>query len=308
MSGGTLFVVATPIGNLGDLGPRALEVLAAVPLVAAEDTRVLRRLLARTGIAPRAISYHARNAAGRGPALLDHLRSGSDLALVTDAGTPGISDPGDGLVAAWGAEGGRVVPVAGPSAVTAALSATGIAGPRWSFEGFLPRSGRERRARIARLAGDERGSVVFESPGRLSGTLRALADACGPDRPAAVCRELTKLHEEILRGSLGTLGELAAAGGIDPRGEAVIVIGRHEAAAAAAAGTEARSAADGTPLGAAGGGADTARHDAFRAAGAEVDRLVAAGLARAEAARQVARATGLPRRALYGAADRPGPQ
>ena len=289
-AGGTLYVVATPIGNRADLAPRAIEVLGHVPLVAAEDTRVLRRLLARTGLAPRAVSYHARNASTRGPALLEHLRGGGDLALVTDAGTPGISDPGDALVAAWGGEGGRVVPVAGPSAVTAALSATGIAGPRWSFEGFLPRSGRVRRERIARLAADERGAVVFEAPGRLTGTLRELAAACGPDRPGAVCRELTKLHEEIVRGGLGTLADRAAAGEIDGRGEAVIVLGRQAPPRSPVA---ARAAV-------------TDPDEALIAARAEVERLVEAGLARGAAARRVSGSTGLPRRALYGAAARSG--
>jgi 16S rRNA (cytidine1402-2'-O)-methyltransferase len=193
--------VATPIGNLADVTLRALEVLRAVPLVAAEDTRLTRRLFTRHGLATRLVSYHARNAATRGPELLEHLRGGSDLALVTDAGTPLVSDPGGELVAAWAADGGTVVPVPGPSAVLAALVASGIAGPRWAFEGFLPRSGRERRARLARLAADPRTSVLFEAPGRLAVTLADLVAACGPDRPAAVCRELTKVHEEVRRGT-----------------------------------------------------------------------------------------------------------
>jgi len=283
---GTLYVVATPIGNLADVTLRALEVLGAVPLVAAEDTRMTRRLFARHGLATRLVSYHARNAAARGPELLAHLRGGADLALVTDAGTPLVSDPGGELVAAWAAEGGAVVPIPGPSAVLAALVASGVAGPRWAFEGFLPRSGRERRERLARLAADVRTTVLFEAPGRLAATIADLAAACGPDRPAGVCRELTKLHEEVVRGGLGALAAAAAAGEIPARGEIVVVVGDAPAGAAGAAG----SAPDA---------------DALAAARAEVDRLVAAGAARGDAARRVAAATGIPRRRLYGAvADR----
>ena len=207
-----LYVVATPIGNLGDVTLRALEVLRSVPLIAAEDTRITRRLLDRYEIATRTTSYHARSGPAKERDLLAHLASGADLALVTDAGTPVVSDPGEGLVAAWAAAGGRVVPVPGASSVLAAVAAAGLAGPRWSFEGFLPRSGRERRERLAGIGGDERGSVLFEAPGRTAATLRDLAEACGPDRPGAVCRELTKLHETVVRGSLGELAGLAATG------------------------------------------------------------------------------------------------
>jgi len=221
---GTLYVVATPIGNLGDVTLRAIETLRAVPLIAAEDTRIARRLLARHEIPTRLTSYHAQSGKARLDRLLDHLRGGSDLALVTDAGTPAVSDPGDELVGAWGAEGGRVVPIPGPSAVLAAVSATAVAGPRWSFEGFLPRTGRERRERLQRIAGDDRGTVLFEAPTRLAATLRDLVATCGGDRPAAVCRELTKLHEEILRGPLSSVLEvLKARPGI--KGEFVVVVG-----------------------------------------------------------------------------------
>ena len=281
---GRLFVVATPIGNLGDVTLRALDVLRSVPLVAAEDTRITRRLFARHGITTHLVAHHARNEATSLAGLLDHLRGGADLALVTDAGTPLVSDPGGGLVAAWASAGGSVVPIPGPSSVLAALVASGVAGPRWSFEGFLPRSGRERRARIARLADDERASVVFEAPGRLAATLADLAAACGPGRPAAVCRELTKIHEEVARGTLGELASRAAAGDILARGEIVIVLGdrpsddRREAATAMAA-------------------------TSLVEARASVERLVAAGLARGEAARRVSAATGLPRRSLYVVAE-----
>ncbi len=290
---GTLYVVATPIGNLGDVTLRSLEVLRAVPLVAAEDTRITRRLFARHGITTHLVPHHARNEAATLPGFLAHLWSGRDLALVTDAGTPLVSDPGAGLVAAWAADGGRVVPVPGASAVLAGLVASGIAGPRWSFEGFLPRRGRERRERLARLAADERTAVLFEAPGRLAATLADLAAACGAGRPAAVCRELTKLHEETLRGSLGTLSDDAAAGRIDGRGEIVIVIGQPP--------TERTHAADAGQQGAGVVAPDLA--DTVAAARGEVARLVAGGLARGEAARRVALARGIPRRRLYAAPD-----
>jgi 16S rRNA (cytidine1402-2'-O)-methyltransferase len=286
---GRLFVVATPIGNLRDVTLRALEILGTVPLVAAEDTRHTRRLFARHGLATRLVSYHARNAAARGPELLAHLRGGADLALVTDAGTPLVSDPGGELVAAWAAEDGTVVPIPGPSAVLAALVASGIAGPRWAFEGFLPRSGRERRTRLARVADDPRTTVLFEAPGRLAATLADLAAACGPDRPAGVCRELTKIHEEVRRGSLAELAAAVAGGAIVARGEVVIVVGD----AAGGSAHRAPGAATTDP----GGGEALAR------ARSDVERLVAGGAARGDAARRVAAATGIPRRRLYGAEE-----
>jgi 16S rRNA (cytidine1402-2'-O)-methyltransferase len=301
---GRLYVVATPIGNLGDVSFRALEVLRAVPLVAAEDTRITRRLFARYEITTHLVPHHARNAEATLPALLAHLRAGRDLALVTDAGTPLVSDPGAGLVAAWAAEGGAVVPVPGASAVLAALVASGVAGPRWSFEGFLPRRGRERRERLERLDADGRTAVLFEAPGRLAATLAELAATCGPERPAAVCRELTKLHEETLRGSLAALAAAAAGGEIDPRGEVVIVLGERPAdrrhlpdpGRAGQPGTAERVPRTGleTPwtLG-----------DPLAEARAAVARLVSDGIARGEAARRVAAATGLPRRRLYDAPD-----
>jgi 16S rRNA (cytidine1402-2'-O)-methyltransferase len=274
---GILYVVATPIGNLGDITLRAIDVLRSVPLVAAEDTRMTRRIWARHGIATPLVSYHARNAARREPELLAHLASGQDLALVTDAGTPLVSDPGEGLVAAWSGAGGRVVPVPGPSAVLAALVASGIAGPRWAFEGFLPRSGRERRERLARIAADERATVLFEAPGRVAGTLRDLGAACGDGRGAALCRELTKLHEEVRRGSLAEL--IASVEARPPRGEIVLVV-------AGRRGKDRR---------------DRAQIEGVSAGGARdrVAQLVQDGLARSAAARQVARETGLPRRELF---------
>ena len=276
---GTLFVVATPIGNLGDVTLRALEVLRTVPLIAAEDTRHTRRLLERHSVPTRTTSYHAQSDAARTRALLEHLRGGADLALVTDAGTPAVSDPGADLVAAWAAEGGTVVPLPGASAVLAAVAGSGVAGARWAFEGFLPRGGRERHERIDRIAADDRGTILFEAPGRVAATLDDLAAACGADRPGAVCRELTKLHETIVRGTLGELAEAARAGQIPARGEFVLVVGGWPG---------------GRPVSA------EAELDAVRAAQAQVERLTAAGTARGEAARRVSAATGIPRRRLYG--------
>lgn len=275
-SRGTLYVVATPIGNLGDVTFRALEVLRAVPLIAAEDTRVTRRLLDRYEITTRTTSYHAQSGPSRERELLEHLASGGDLALVTDAGTPIVSDPGEGLVAAWARGGGAVVPIPGASSVLAAVASSGVAGPRWSFEGFIARSGRERKERLAAIAADERGTVLFEAPTRLAATLRDLVGACGADRQGAICRELTKLHEQVVRGPLADLAQAAADGTIPAKGEVVIVVGWGK------------------------GSAPEAEHeDALEAARAEVERLVEAGTARGEAAKRVAAATGLPRRALY---------
>ncbi len=280
--GGTLFVVSTPIGNLGDVTLRALEVLRAVPLIAAEDTRMASRLLGRYEIPTRTISFHARSGPARLRELLDHLRGGADLAVITDAGTPGVSDPGEDLVRAWAGEGGRVVPIPGASAVLAAVSASGIAGPRWSFEGFLPRSGRERKERLGRIAADDRATVLYEAPTRLAATLRDLATACGADREGAVCRELTKLHEQIARGALGELVARVADGSIPARGElAIVVAGRRDT-------PDARSPTSGKGDPAAGA-----------AARARVRELVAGGLRRSDAARQVAHETGLARRDLY---------
>jgi 16S rRNA (cytidine1402-2'-O)-methyltransferase len=287
--GGTLYVVATPIGNLGDVTLRALEVLRAVALIAAEDTRITRRLLGRYEIGTHTVSYHARSGEGRRRELLARLQAGDHIALVTDAGTPVVSDPGEDLVAAWAAAGGSVVPIPGASSVLAAVAGSGLAGPRWAFEGFLPRSGRERRERLARIAADERGAVLFEAPGRTAATLADLAAACGPDRTGAVCRELTKLHEQIARGTLAELAASARDGTIPARGEVVIVVGW-------AARPDAGSGADAQ---AGGGEGDDARRSAIDEARSAVQRLVDGGLARGEAARRVSRERGIPRRSLY---------
>jgi 16S rRNA (cytidine1402-2'-O)-methyltransferase len=272
-AGGTLYVVATPIGNMGDITLRAIEVLRGVSLVAAEDTRMTRRLWARHEIDTRLISFHAQSPPGRLAELVAHLESGADLALVTDAGTPLVSDPGADLVAAWAAARGRVVPIPGASAVLAALVASGLPAARWSFEGFLPRRGRERRDVLARICSDERTTVLFEAPGRAAATLADLAAACGADRAAALCRELTKLHEDIWHGTLGELATRAA--NEPPRGEVTLVL--------AGAVVNATDVATAT----------------IEESRLEVDRLVTAGLSRSAAAREVAQRTGLPRRELF---------
>jgi 16S rRNA (cytidine1402-2'-O)-methyltransferase len=271
--------VATPIGNLGDVTLRALEVLGSVAVVAAEDTRLTRRLWERHGLGTPLVSYHAYSDSVRTQELLARLAGGDDVAIVTDAGTPLVSDPGADLVGRWIAQGGSVVPIPGPSAVLAALVASGIPAPRWTFEGFLPRRGRDRAGRLARIAADERASVLFEAPARSAGTLRDLATACGPERAAALCRELTKRFEEIRRGSLGELADDALAR--PPRGEVTIVV---SGAGSSATEPDQVSLADGRR---------------------QVQALVEGGMPRSGAAREVAARTGLPRRELF-EQDRPG--
>lgn len=219
---GTLFVVATPLGNLEDLSPRARRVLAEVDLVACEDTRRTGNLLQRFELSKRLVSFHKFNEAGRTGAVIEHLESGGSVALVSDGGTPGVSDPGSALVAAAHASGIPTVAVPGPSAPTALLSVSGFSGDRFVFEGFLPHRAGERRARLRELA-DERRTVVFlESPHRIVETLRDL-DAIFGDRPTVIGRELTKLHEAVARGTAATLGTNLEATGAE-RGEFTIAI------------------------------------------------------------------------------------
>jgi 16S rRNA (cytidine1402-2'-O)-methyltransferase len=216
---GTLWLVATPIGNLGDLPPRAIEVLDAAALVCCEDTRRTGKLLHHAGIrAERLAVTNEHTEYHRIDEVLRTLGEGGDVAVVTDAGSPGISDPGERLVRAAIDAGFNVSAVPGPAAVTVALTLSGLPTGRYVFEGFLPRSGRERRRRLTQLGDEPRTIVLYEAPHRIARTLADLADALGADRPAAVCRELTKMYEETRRGTLGSL-DIG-----DPRGEYVIVV------------------------------------------------------------------------------------
>ncbi|MEO8425257.1 MAG: 16S rRNA (cytidine(1402)-2'-O)-methyltransferase [Actinomycetota bacterium] len=220
---GTLFLVGTPIGNLGDLAPRAVETFAAVDLIAAEDTRRTGRLLAHLELVDRPLlSFFEGNERERTEEVLRRLRDGATVALVTDGGMPTVSDPGFRLVRACAAEGIDVRVVPGPSAAIAALAISGLPTDRFVFEGFLPRKAGERRKRLEALASEPRTIVCFESPKRVRATLTEALDVLG-DRPAAVARELTKLHEEVLRGRLSELPGLLDAATL--KGEIVVVIG-----------------------------------------------------------------------------------
>jgi len=222
-SGGTLYIVATPIGNLDDLGSRAGRILGQVALVAAEDTRRCGRLLAHLGLEQKLLALHEHNEDARAAQVLAELAQGHDVALVSDAGTPLISDPGLHLVQAAAAAGVPVVAIPGPSAVTAALSVAGLATDRFTFEGFLPRKAGQRRARLGELAQEPRTMVFFEAVHRVEATLEAMADVFGGDRAAVIARELSKLHEQVARGTLADL--VAALGGSIPLlGEFVIVV------------------------------------------------------------------------------------
>jgi 16S rRNA (cytidine1402-2'-O)-methyltransferase len=239
--GGTFYVVATPLGHLGDLSARVTQVLHSVPLVAAEDTRRTRALLSHLDAHPRILAYHAHDKHAGG-AILNALREGKDVALVTDAGTPGVSDPGVELVERVRSAGFLVVPLPGPSAVAAALSAAGLPADRYVFYGFLPRKGSERARLLARAGEEEWTMVFFESPERIGALLVDLARGLGPDRPAVVAREMTKVHEEF---RVGTLGELATTlgPGESVKGEVTLVVaGRGEVREAADA-TEIEQAA-----------------------------------------------------------------
>ena len=268
---GILYVVATPLGNLGDLSLRAMEVLRAVPVVAAEDTRRTRGLLSHLGASPRLLSYHAHSEEPRLEVLLEILQDGRDVALVSDAGTPVVSDPGTDLVAAARASGITVVPIPGPSAVATALSAAGLKADRYLFLGFIPRKGSERARLLARAAVEEWSVVFFEAPPRLADLLEDLARAVGDSRRAVVARELTKLHEEF---RAGTLAELAGYySEHPPRGEITIVL-------------------EGT-------GAPAEPPDRTDEAVEQATLLLAEGLTRREVVRRISETLGLPRNDAY---------
>jgi len=268
-AGGRLVVCGTPIGNLGDAPPRLASALAEADVVACEDTREAAKLLNYLGVHARTVSYHEGNERARAAALAEEVAAGRRVALISDAGMPGISDPGHDLIQACVARGLPVEVVPGPSAVLAALVLSGLPTDRFCFEGFLPRKAGPRERRLAELAGEPRTMVFFEAPHRVLATLAAMAGAFGPQRPAAITRELTKLHEQVLRGTVAELRERLAAQG--PRGElTVVVAGAPEPA-----------------------GPDSA------ALAAEVARLVADGSSTRDAVGAVARASGAPRRAVY---------
>jgi 16S rRNA (cytidine1402-2'-O)-methyltransferase len=271
----TLVLAATPIGNRADASPRLRTELSGADVIAAEDTRRLRRLLADLGVEAtgRVVSYFEANEQDRTPRLLAELQAGGRVVLVTDAGMPSVSDPGYRLVTAALDNAIEVTVVPGPSAVLAALAVSGLPVDRFCFEGFLPRRTAERVRRLAELADEPRTLVFFEAPHRTAATLDSMAEAFGPQRAAAMCRELTKTHEEVRRGPLA---ELAAGARDGVRGEVTIVVnGAPETPTADLDGAELRS---------------------------RVQRHVAAGSSRKDAIGAVAAETGMPRKAVYAAA------
>ncbi|MCU1379333.1 MAG: hypothetical protein JWN29_2316 [Acidimicrobiales bacterium] len=266
----TLVLVGTPIGNLEDLPPRAVRTLAEADVVLCEDTRRTGRLLQAAGVsAKKLIAVHDHNEAGQIGMVLDRLRNGELVAVVSDAGMPGLSDPGERLVRAAADEGFEVQVVPGPSAAVTGLVASGLPTGRFVFEGFLPRSGSGRTERLAALADERRTMVLYEAPHRIVRTLTDLASALGGDRRVALARELTKLHEETWRGTLAEA--LVRAGDIEPRGEYVVVV----------------DGADAPPV---------AGDDELAAA---VARLVSEGCSTRDAVAEVANVYGVPKRRVY---------
>lgn len=270
---GTLYLVATPIGNLGDLSPRAVETLAGADFIAAEDTRVSVKLLNHFDIKKPLVSYHEHNRATAGQAILTRLLGGETCALVTDAGTPAISDPGQELVALCAENGVTVQAIPGCCAAITALAVSGLDTRRFTFEGFLPSGKKERRTALEELTGEVRTMVFHEAPHRLRAALADMAEVLG-DRPIALCRELTKLHEDTVRTTLAQAAAYYAAN--EPRGEYVLVV----------AGRERQSQAQLT----------------LEEGVNRVLRLRADGVRMKDAVRQVADDTGLSRNELYDAA------
>ena len=270
---GILYLVATPIGNLGDFSPRAVETLAQADFIAAEDTRVSVKLLNHFDIKKPLVSYHEHNRAAAGQAILTRLLSGETCALVTDAGTPAISDPGQELVTLCAENGVTVQAIPGCCAAVAALAVSGLDTRRFTFEGFLPSGRKERRAALEELTGETRTMVFHEAPHRLRQTLADMAELLG-DRPAALCRELTKLHEDTVRTTLAQAAAYYAAN--EPRGEYVLVV----------AGRERQSQTQLT----------------LEEGVARVLALRDGGMKLKDAVRRVADDTALPRNALYDAA------
>lgn len=271
---GTLYLVATPIGNLGDFSPRAVETLETVDFIAAEDTRVSVKLLNHFQIKKPLVSYHEHNHVTAGQAILQRLLAGESCALVTDAGTPAISDPGEDLVRLCAENGVEVLSIPGCCAAVNALAVSGLPTGRFTFEGFLTVNKKSRRERLESLKGEERTMVFHEAPHKLRATLEDLRDAFGPDRKVALCRELTKLHEETRRTTLGEAADYYREN--DPKGEYVLVVaGRPPRETAALTVEEAVE---------------------------QVLRLVGQGARLKDAAREVAEHTGLSKNELYAAA------
>lgn len=270
---GTLYLVPTPIGNLGDLSDRIRETLAEADFIAAEDTRVSLKLLNHLELKKPLVSYYEHNRAESGPRIVQRLLAGETCALVTDAGTPAISDPGEDLVALCAKEGVPVCAIPGPCAVVTALAVSGQPTGRFTFEGFLSTNKKSRREHLDELRNERRTMVFYEAPHKLRQTLSDLAEAFGPDRPISLCRELTKLHEEILRMTLGEA--VAYYEEQPPRGEYVLVLRGCEAPSEPEVTVE-----DGV---------------------ARARALMAEGLSRKDAIRQAAKELGLSKNALYGA-------
>ena len=270
---GTLYLVPTPIGNLGDISRRCAETLAAADFIAAEDTRVSVKLLNHLELKKPLVSYHEHNKKESGPRILERLLAGERCALVTDAGCPAISDPGEDLVRLCAQAGVPVCALPGPCAAITALSVSALPTGRFAFEGFLPAQKKERRERLERLKTEERTMLFYEAPHHLRGTLGDLLAAFGPDRAVSLCRELTKLHEEVLRLTLGEALRYYEAN--EPRGEYVLVV----------AGAEPRTEAV-----------------SLEQALALVRKLTASGLRTKDAVKQVAEETGVSKNALYAAA------
>ena len=219
---GTLYLVPTPIGNLGDISRRAADTLSAVDFIAAEDTRVTLKLLNHLEIRKPLLTYHRHNTQTGGEAVLERLLAGEDGALVTDAGTPAVSDPGEELVARCAEAGVPVVAVPGPCALVVALSVSGLPTGRFTFEGFLPMNKKNRRAHLDSLRGEQRTMIFYEAPHKLRATLADLRETLGGERRIALCRELTKLHEEVMRTTLSEAEERFRQ--TEPRGEFVLVV------------------------------------------------------------------------------------
>lgn len=270
---GTLYLVPTPIGNLGDISRRMAEVLENVDFIAAEDTRVTLKLLNHLGLKKPLISYYRHNTDEAGQKILDRLLGGESCALCTDAGTPAVSDPGEDLVALCAQHGVEVTALPGPCALIVALSVSGLPTGRFTFEGFLPMNRKNRRAQLESLQNETRTMLFYEAPHKLTVTLSDLRDVFGPQRRISLCRELTKLHEEVLRTTLGEAAERYKAE--EPRGEFVLVVE----------------------------GAAPAKEEATLEDGLDrMEALLAEGLSRKDAVKQAAKELGLSRNELYAAA------